>query len=127
MKEVRSASAEQLIYVKEDLIMPHSMTFYELIVKKAHTVTRHYTTVASSLHRRYIAVTSPSHHRHITVTSPSHPTVKPTVTRRAASRVRYSPSTCTTTCAWSTTRGAARRQYTAVTRQLHGSYTELTR
>ena len=35
VKELRSASADQLIYVKEDLIMPHSVSFYELIVKKA--------------------------------------------------------------------------------------------
>ena len=32
---LRSAAADQIIYVKEDLIMPHSMTFYELIVNKA--------------------------------------------------------------------------------------------
>mmetsp|Transcript_39221 Transcript_39221/g.95274 ORF Transcript_39221/g.95274 Transcript_39221/m.95274 type:complete len:263 (-) Transcript_39221:112-900(-) len=35
VKELRGCGADQLIYVKEDLIMPHSMTFYELIVKKA--------------------------------------------------------------------------------------------
>jgi protein FAM50 len=33
--QLRSAAADQLIYVKEDLIMPHSMTFYELIINKA--------------------------------------------------------------------------------------------
>ena len=32
---LRSAAADQIIYVKEDLIMPHSLTFYELIVNKA--------------------------------------------------------------------------------------------
>jgi len=33
--QLRSAAADQIIYIKEDLIMPHSMTFYELIVNKA--------------------------------------------------------------------------------------------
>jgi len=33
--QLRSAAADQLIYIKEDLIMPHSMTFYELIINKA--------------------------------------------------------------------------------------------
>ena len=33
--QLRSAAADQIIYVKEDLIMPHSVTFYELIVNKA--------------------------------------------------------------------------------------------
>lgn len=35
VKDLRGAGADQLIYVKEDLIMPHSLTFYELIVSKA--------------------------------------------------------------------------------------------
>ena len=35
MPALRSAAADQIIYVKEDLIMPHSLTFYELIVNKA--------------------------------------------------------------------------------------------
>lgn len=35
VKELRGCSPDQLIYVKEDLIMPHSITFYELIVSKA--------------------------------------------------------------------------------------------
>jgi len=35
VRELRSSSPDQLIYVKEDLIMPHNVTFYELIVKKA--------------------------------------------------------------------------------------------
>ena len=34
-KDLRGCSSDQLIYVKEDLIMPHSVTFHELIVKKA--------------------------------------------------------------------------------------------
>lgn len=34
VKELRSCSADQLMYVKEDLILPHNLTFYELIVKK---------------------------------------------------------------------------------------------
>ena len=33
--QLRSCAADQLIYVKEDLIMPHSVTFYELITTKA--------------------------------------------------------------------------------------------
>ena len=32
---LRSCAVTDLMYVKEDLIMPHGMTFYELIVKKA--------------------------------------------------------------------------------------------
>lgn len=39
MRELRSCSPDQLMYVKEDLILPHSLTFYELIVKKANSVT----------------------------------------------------------------------------------------
>jgi len=35
VKELRGCGADQLIYIKEDLIMPHSVTFYELIVSKA--------------------------------------------------------------------------------------------
>ena len=35
MPALRSAAADQIIYVKGDLIMPHSLTFYELIVNKA--------------------------------------------------------------------------------------------
>ncbi|GJP57014.1 hypothetical protein CLOM_g16055 [Closterium sp. NIES-68] len=34
-REVRSASVEGLVYVKEDLIIPHQYTFYELIINKA--------------------------------------------------------------------------------------------
>jgi len=33
--QLRGCGADQLIYIKEDLILPHSLTFYELIVKKA--------------------------------------------------------------------------------------------
>ena len=35
VKELRNASPDQLMYVKEDLILPHGTTFYELIVNKA--------------------------------------------------------------------------------------------
>ena len=35
VRELRSASSEQLMYVKEDLILPHATTFYDLIVNKA--------------------------------------------------------------------------------------------
>jgi len=35
VKELRNASPDQLMYVKEDLILPHSTTFYELIVNRA--------------------------------------------------------------------------------------------
>ena len=35
VREIRACSADQLIYVKEDLIMPSSITFYELIRSKA--------------------------------------------------------------------------------------------
>ena len=35
VKELRSCSPEMLMYVKEDLILPHNTTFYELIVGKA--------------------------------------------------------------------------------------------
>ena len=35
VRELRSCSPDQLIYVKEDLILPHGTTFYELIVNKA--------------------------------------------------------------------------------------------
>uniref|UniRef100_A0A8C9A9I6 Family with sequence similarity 50 member B n=1 Tax=Prolemur simus TaxID=1328070 RepID=A0A8C9A9I6_PROSS len=34
-RELRSASVEQLMYVKEDLILPHYHTFYDFIVAKA--------------------------------------------------------------------------------------------
>jgi len=34
-KALRSCSAADLMYVKEDLILPHGLTFYELIVSKA--------------------------------------------------------------------------------------------
>ena len=33
--QLRGYGADQLIYIKEDLILPHSLTFHELIVKKA--------------------------------------------------------------------------------------------
>ena len=33
--ELRALSADSLIYVKEDLIIPHYLTFYDLIVTKA--------------------------------------------------------------------------------------------
>lgn len=32
---IRGCGSDQLIYVKEDIILPHSLTFYELIVNKA--------------------------------------------------------------------------------------------
>mmetsp|Transcript_32013 Transcript_32013/g.74615 ORF Transcript_32013/g.74615 Transcript_32013/m.74615 type:complete len:299 (-) Transcript_32013:314-1210(-) len=35
VKELRNASPDQLMYVKEDLILPHGTTFYELITNKA--------------------------------------------------------------------------------------------
>eukprot|EP00310_Coccolithus_braarudii_P022907 CAMPEP_0183352712 /NCGR_PEP_ID=MMETSP0164_2-20130417/29951_1 /TAXON_ID=221442 /ORGANISM="Coccolithus pelagicus ssp braarudi, Strain PLY182g" /LENGTH=297 /DNA_ID=CAMNT_0025525217 /DNA_START=14 /DNA_END=907 /DNA_ORIENTATION=- len=35
VKELRNASPDQLMYIKEDLIMPHGTTFYDLIVNKA--------------------------------------------------------------------------------------------
>eukprot|EP00252_Welwitschia_mirabilis_P023981 TRINITY_DN693_c0_g1_i1.p1 TRINITY_DN693_c0_g1~~TRINITY_DN693_c0_g1_i1.p1 ORF type:complete len:292 (-),score=66.58 TRINITY_DN693_c0_g1_i1:696-1571(-) len=34
-REIRTASVENLLYVKEDLIIPHQHSFYELIVNKA--------------------------------------------------------------------------------------------
>ena len=34
-RELKAASADQMIYVKEDLIIPNSLTFHELIVSKA--------------------------------------------------------------------------------------------
>ena len=34
-RELRSASVDNMLYVKEDLIIPHSLTFHELIVSKA--------------------------------------------------------------------------------------------
>ena len=34
-RQVRSSSAEDLMYIKEDLILPHHLTFHELIVNKA--------------------------------------------------------------------------------------------
>ena len=37
MKELRNASPDQLMYVKEDLILPHGTTFYELIINKVLT------------------------------------------------------------------------------------------
>ncbi|XP_045407557.1 protein FAM50B [Lemur catta] len=36
-RELRSASVEQLMYVKEDLILPHYYTFYDFIVAKARS------------------------------------------------------------------------------------------
>jgi protein FAM50 len=33
--ELRSVSSDQLLYIKEDLIIPHHYTFYDLIVTKA--------------------------------------------------------------------------------------------
>lgn len=35
VRDLRSCSADQLMYVKEDLILPQGLTFYELIVNKA--------------------------------------------------------------------------------------------
>jgi len=35
VRELRACSTDQLIYVKEDLIMPHSVSFYDLIINKA--------------------------------------------------------------------------------------------
>lgn len=35
VRELRSNSSTDLMYVKEDLILPHTLTFYELISKKA--------------------------------------------------------------------------------------------
>jgi len=34
-KELRGVSAENLLFVKEDLIIPHHFSFYDLIVSKA--------------------------------------------------------------------------------------------
>ncbi|KDO50014.1 hypothetical protein CISIN_1g0193851mg, partial [Citrus sinensis] len=34
-REIRTTSVENLLYVKEDLIIPHQHSFYELIVNKA--------------------------------------------------------------------------------------------
>lgn len=34
-REVRTTSVENLLYVKEDLIIPHQHSFYELIINKA--------------------------------------------------------------------------------------------
>lgn len=34
-RELKSASVDGMLYVKEDLIMPHSLTFHELIVSRA--------------------------------------------------------------------------------------------
>ncbi|KAK8965003.1 Protein XAP5 CIRCADIAN TIMEKEEPER [Platanthera guangdongensis] len=34
-REIRTTSVENLVYVKEDLIIPHQYSFYELIVNKA--------------------------------------------------------------------------------------------
>ena len=33
-REIRSASVSGLMYVKEDVILPHTVSFYDLIVKK---------------------------------------------------------------------------------------------
>ena len=33
-RELRQAQTDNLIYVKEDLIIPHSVSFYDLIVNK---------------------------------------------------------------------------------------------
>ena len=37
--ELKVASADQLMYVKEDLILPHHSTFFEFIVTKARGTT----------------------------------------------------------------------------------------
>ena len=34
-KALRSCAATELMYIKEDLILPHNVTFYQLIVNKA--------------------------------------------------------------------------------------------
>ncbi|KAI8112605.1 hypothetical protein M9434_003926 [Picochlorum sp. BPE23] len=34
-REIKSSSSSSLMYIKEDVILPHTMTFYELISKKA--------------------------------------------------------------------------------------------
>eukprot|EP00850_Spirogloea_muscicola_P019845 SM000200S05835 [mRNA] locus=s200:104152:106649:- [translate_table: standard] len=34
-REVRTSSVENMLYIKEDLIIPHQYTFYELIINKA--------------------------------------------------------------------------------------------
>jgi protein FAM50 len=34
-RELKAASPDQMLYIKEDLIIPHSFTFHELIVSKA--------------------------------------------------------------------------------------------
>eukprot|EP00887_Chlorella_sp_A99_P001552 scaffold8.g1552.t1 len=34
-RELRNATSSNLMYVKEDIIMPHNMSFYELIINKA--------------------------------------------------------------------------------------------
>ena len=34
-KEARNSSSDEYMYVKEDLIIPHSYSFYDLIVRKA--------------------------------------------------------------------------------------------
>lgn len=34
-REIKSSSSSNLMYIKEDVILPHTMTFYELISKKA--------------------------------------------------------------------------------------------
>lgn len=34
-REIKSSSSSDLMYIKEDVILPHAMTFYELITKKA--------------------------------------------------------------------------------------------
>ncbi len=34
-RELKAASADEMLYIKEDLIIPNSMTFHELIVSKA--------------------------------------------------------------------------------------------
>ena len=34
-REMRVASVENMLYVKEDLILPHHLSFYDLIINKA--------------------------------------------------------------------------------------------
>lgn len=34
-REIKSSSSSDLMYIKEDVILPHSMSFYELIMRKA--------------------------------------------------------------------------------------------
>ena len=36
-RELKMTTADNMLYIKEDLIMPHSLTFHELIVSKARS------------------------------------------------------------------------------------------